>query len=69
MTSIKGIRVAHCPIQQEYCYPSCRFRYDLRCYYQSQRGRKIALFRGAYHRFPRHYRATSSMLELSANFI
>jgi len=37
----KGVRVAKCPIGQEYCYPSCYFRKGNRCCFRSKRGRQI----------------------------
>jgi hypothetical protein len=36
MINSKGIRVAKCPIGQEYCYPSCYFYKDRRCYFKSK---------------------------------
>ncbi len=41
MAYSKGVRVARCPISQEYCYPSCYFRKGNRCYFRSKRGRQI----------------------------
>ena len=37
----KSVRVAKCPIGQEYCYPSCYWRKGDRCYFKSKRGRQI----------------------------
>jgi len=37
----KGVRVAKCPIGQEYCYPSCYWRKGNRCYLKSKQGRQI----------------------------
>ena len=37
----KGVRVAKCPIGEEYCYPSCYFRKGNRCCFRSKRGRQI----------------------------
>jgi len=37
----KGVRVAKCPIRQEYCYPSCYWRKGNRCRFKSKRGRQI----------------------------
>jgi len=37
----KGVRVASCPIGQEYCYQSCYFRQGTCCYFESERGREI----------------------------
>jgi len=41
MAKNKGVRVAKCPIGQEYCYPSCFFRRGNRCCFGSKRGRQI----------------------------
>ena len=41
MSNNKGVRVAKCPIGQEYCYPSCYFRKSDRCCFRSKRGRRI----------------------------
>ncbi len=41
MASGKGIKVARCPIRQEYCYPSCYWRKGDRCYFRSKLGRQI----------------------------
>ena len=41
MTGNSGVRVAKCPIKQEYCYPSCYFRKGDRCCFRSKRGRQI----------------------------
>jgi len=37
----KGVRVAKCPIERQYCYTSCYWRKGNRCYYRSKRGRQI----------------------------
>ena len=37
----KGVRVAGCPIEQEWCYPSCHWRKGKRCYFSSKWGRWI----------------------------
>jgi len=41
MANNKGVRVARCPIKQEYCHPSCHFRKDDRCFWRSKPGREI----------------------------
>ena len=41
MNNGKGVKVANCPIKQEYCYPSCYFRKGSRCCFKSKRGRQI----------------------------
>jgi hypothetical protein len=41
MAEGKGVRVAKCPIGQEYCYPSCYWRKGNRCFYRSKQGRQI----------------------------
>ncbi len=41
MSYDKGVRVANCPLGQEYCYLSCFFRKGNRCCYRSKRGRRI----------------------------
>ncbi len=41
MTYAKGVRVAKCPIEQEYCYLSCYWRKGNRCCFRSKRGRQI----------------------------
>ena len=41
MAEGKGVRVAKCPIGQEYCYPSCYWRKGNRCCFKSKRGRQI----------------------------
>ena len=38
----KVVRVAKCPIEQEYCDPSCYFRKGNRCCFRSKRGRQIS---------------------------
>jgi nitroimidazol reductase NimA-like FMN-containing flavoprotein (pyridoxamine 5'-phosphate oxidase superfamily) len=45
MAKNKGVRVAKCPIGQDYCYPSCYFRKGNRCYFRSKRGRHISKLR------------------------
>ena len=47
MDNGKGMRVAECPIGQEYCYPSCFFRKENRCCFGSRRGRKISELKGS----------------------
>ena len=42
MVKNKGMRVARCPIGQEYCYPSCYYRRGNRCCFRSKRGRQIS---------------------------
>ncbi|MBA7653051.1 hypothetical protein ES703_60892 [subsurface metagenome] len=37
----KGVRVAGCPIGQEWCYPSCYWRKGKRCYFKDKWGRWI----------------------------
>lgn len=37
----KGVRVANCPIGQEWCYPSCHWRKGKRCYFGSKYGRWV----------------------------
>jgi hypothetical protein len=46
MTHGKSVRVAKCPINQEYCNPSCYFRKGNRCYFKSKRGRQIPELKG-----------------------
>ncbi len=41
MAYSKGVRVAKCPIGQEYCYLSCYWRKGNRCCFKSKRGRQI----------------------------
>ena len=41
MANSKGVRVAKCPIKQEYCDLSCYWRKGNRCCYRSKRGRQI----------------------------
>ena len=41
MAKNKTVRVDKCPIGHEYCYPSCYWRKDNRCYFKSKRSRKI----------------------------
>jgi hypothetical protein len=41
MAQDKDVRVAKCPIKQEYCYLSCYWRKGNRCYFKSERGRQI----------------------------
>jgi hypothetical protein len=37
-----NVRVAKCPIGQQYCTISCYFRNGDRCYFKSERGKQIA---------------------------
>lgn len=41
MAKGKTVRVAKCPIGQEYCEPSCYWRKGDRCCFRSKRGRQI----------------------------
>jgi len=41
MDGENGIRVANCPIGQEYCHYSCQYRKGDRCCFRSKRGRQI----------------------------
>jgi len=41
MTYLPSVKVANCPISQEYCEPSCYFRKGSRCCFRTKRGREI----------------------------
>jgi len=41
MADNKGVKVAACPIKQQYCYPSCYYRRGDRCQFLSKLGRQI----------------------------
>ena len=40
-SEVKNVRVARCPIGQEYCDLSCYFRKGNQCCFRSKRGRQI----------------------------
>ena len=42
ITYDKGVKIVRCPIEQEYCYPSCYWRKGDRCYFKSKRGRQLS---------------------------
>jgi hypothetical protein len=41
MAKNRGIRVTWCPIEQDYCDPSCYFRMGDYCHFKSPRGRRV----------------------------
>ncbi|MFC1949464.1 hypothetical protein ACFLW0_04770 [Chloroflexota bacterium] len=41
MANNKGVRIAKCPIDQEYCFPSCYFWKGNRCFFRSKHSKQI----------------------------